>query len=55
MLVTYMDDRATNCLQCGFSRSLPPAPPQPRLQVLRFDDDRRKAARRLRVALREGA
>jgi len=53
MLVTYMDDRVTNCLQCGFSRSLAPAPPQPRLKVLRFDDDRRKTARRLRLALQE--
>ena len=51
LLVTYMDDRATNCLQCGFSRSLPPPP----VKVVRFDDDRRNAARRVRLALREGA
>ncbi len=57
LLVTYMDDRATSCLQCGFSRALPPPP----VKVLRFDDDRRNAARprravrRVRLALREGA
>jgi hypothetical protein len=54
MLVTYMDDRSTNCLQCGYSRSLPPSPPS-RSRVLRFDDDRRRAARRVRLALQEGA
>ena len=25
MLVTYMDERSTNCLQCGFTRALPVA------------------------------
>lgn len=54
MLVTYMDDRSTNCLQCGYSRSLPPSPPS-RSRVLRFDDDRRTALRRVRLALQEGA
>lgn len=56
MLVTYMEDRSTNCLQCGYSRSLPPpAAPTPRFKMLGFDDDRRGAARRIRLALREGA
>ncbi len=55
MVVTYMDDRSTNCLQCGFSRPLSPAPPVARAKVLRFDEDRRNAARRVRLALQEGA
>ena len=55
LLTTYMDDRSTNCLQCGFSRALPPAPQPAQFKVLRFDDDRRNAARRVRLALREGA
>lgn len=25
MVVTYMDERSTNCLQCGFTRTLPVA------------------------------
>ena len=54
LLTTYMDDRSTNCLQCGFSRALPAAT-RPEARILQFDDDRRNAARRVRLALREGA
>ncbi len=41
LLVTYMDDRSTSCLQCGYSRELRgarDAEPRP----IALDDERRR-------------
>ncbi len=55
LLTTYMDDRSTNCLQCGFSRALLPAAPKTDPQPLAFDDERRRPGLRERMAMRRSA
>ena len=52
LLTTYMDDRSTNCLQCGFSRQLPPPARKPEpLPVRGPERSVRLPVRLLRVRL----
>ena len=55
LLTTYMDDRSTNCLQCGFSRALLPSAPKAEPRPIAFDDERRRPGLRARVAMRRSA
>ena len=53
LLVTYMDDRSTNCLQCGFTRALPPGDATGSTEPLR--EEHRATALRARLAMPAGA
>ena len=55
LLTTYMDDRSTNCLQCGYSRQLPPPARKPEPLPVAFDDEPRRPGLRERAAMRRSA
>jgi biotin synthase-related radical SAM superfamily protein len=55
LLVTYMDGRSANCLQCGFSRELQAPPPAIEQLSAATASARRQPDLRAHVAMRRSA